>query len=464
MNNPKHIVSKLFTQGFGSKLRRNMSSGVVSMSINTLLLLISFRLYLHFLGYEQYGLWLILATVLSFAQLGDLGVGQAIIKLVAEEYANKNIKGIQKYVVTALALLCISGAVIFILILVFTNNIITLFKLSGENANMASSLLPYIAALSIYVFIVQIFNYTLAGLGRMDLTNYIQSSSRIITFTTAIILLYNNSGVKSLLIGNTVSYVFVNIASLVCIKSICRFRFFERGNLDIRHCKRTLTFGAGVFGGTLMGMFISPFNKLMLSRYAGISAIPVYEIAFSGSMQLRGLIEPAFKALMPEVSRLSANLTTQSIQRLDTIKHHVRKVLLTFAIPLYTGVFCIATPLFKIWLGDRFVDTIPPAFRFILIGTFLSLVAVPSYYYLMGMGHTRRIFISRSITALTNVILATLIILFTNSISVILIGVCLVAAWFLSSAYTIYYSVQTHANIRKHHIESETSSLEEIDG
>ena len=47
-------------------------------------MLIAYPVYLGFLGYEKYGLWLTLATVLSFSQLGKLGINHAVIKVVAE--------------------------------------------------------------------------------------------------------------------------------------------------------------------------------------------------------------------------------------------------------------------------------------------------------------------------------------------------------------------------------------------
>jgi len=56
-----------------------------------------FPIYLHFLGYERYGVWLVLATVLSFAQLGNLGIDQAVMKLVAEEHGRGDIEGIKRH-------------------------------------------------------------------------------------------------------------------------------------------------------------------------------------------------------------------------------------------------------------------------------------------------------------------------------------------------------------------------------
>ena len=77
---------------FSSQLRLNMASGVVVTVINAVAMMAAFPIYLHFLGYERYGVWLVLATVLSFAQLGNLGIGQAVMKLVAEEHGRGDIE------------------------------------------------------------------------------------------------------------------------------------------------------------------------------------------------------------------------------------------------------------------------------------------------------------------------------------------------------------------------------------
>ena len=372
---------------FRSQLRINMASGVVVTVINTVAMMAVFPIYLHFLGYEKYGVWLVLATVLSFAQLGNLGIGQAVMKLVAEEHGRGNIEGIQKYVTTALALLCLSGSLVLIVVLLFKTQIIGVFKLSDENAQTALWLLPYIGILSIYVFFVQALNATLSGLGRMDLSNYIQSIGRIVAVTVATILLFSGRGIESLLIGNTLMYMFIHIASLICIRRMALIRFLRIGNLDAQRGKRILNFGGAVFGGSVVNMLLSPFNKLMLSRYAGVSSIPIYEIAFTGSMQVRGLIEAGLRALMPEISRLSGNMTRYAKDRIAQITRRAMRLIFLFGIPMYGILAIFSSFLLRIWLGDRFVEILPAAFRIMLIGSFLSLLGVPAYYNLMGIGY-----------------------------------------------------------------------------
>jgi MATE family multidrug resistance protein len=191
------MIKKLFA----TQLRINMFSGVATTLINTVVLAIGYSVYLHFLDYEKYGVWLILATVLSFAQLGNLGIGQAVTKLVAEEHGKNNIQAIQQYVTSAVAILLASGISVLVIILALGTHIVALFKLSEDNAQLVLWLLPYIGSLSVYVLIVQALNATLSGLGRMDLANYIQSAGRIVAVSIAIFLLYSGRGIESLLFG-----------------------------------------------------------------------------------------------------------------------------------------------------------------------------------------------------------------------------------------------------------------------
>ena len=418
-----------------SQLRINMASGMATTVVNIAVMAAGYPIYLHFLGYEKYGVWLVLATVLSFAQLGNLGIGQAVMKLVAEDYGRNDIKGIQRYVTTALTMLSVSGIIVLSVILAFKIQIIALFKLNDENAEMAAWLLPYIGILSIYVFTVQTLNATLSGLGRMDLANYIQSIGKIVAVTVAAVLLYNGRGTESLLIGNILSYAFIQVASLICIRRIAAIRLLRLDNLDVQRGKHLLSFGGAVFGGSLISMFLSPFNKIMLSRYAGVSTIPVYEIAFNGSMQIRALFEAGLRAMMPEISRISAILTRHAKDRISQIYRRAMRLICLFGIPMYGGLIIFLTPLLKFWLRQRFVDELPIAFRIMLISTFISLLSVPSYYTFLGSGMVRYTLISHIILSGINILMVLAIVVIWHKISVETVSWAILTATTLTTLY-----------------------------
>jgi O-antigen/teichoic acid export membrane protein len=272
----------------------------------------------------------------------------------------------------------------------------------------------------------------------MDLANWAQSAGRIVAVAVASSLLCSGYGIESLLIGNIFSYVLVHILSVVLIWRVAHIRLLRLRNLSAQHCKRLLGFGLGLFGGSVINMLLSPFNKLMLSRYAGVATIPVYEIAFSGSMQVRAFIAAGLTALMPEVSRIGANMTGYARDRIAQLNYRAIKLILLFGLPVYAGLFVFCTFLLRIWLRERFVTALPDAFRIMLIATFASLLCVPAYYTLLGLGRVTQCFYSYAIQAGANVFVVLLAIITTRSLSVIHVVWAALIAMGMTSAYLIW--------------------------
>lgn len=403
---------------FSSQLRINMVSGVSSTTISFLANIIAYPVYLHFLGYETFGVWLILATVLTFTQLGTLGIAPGVTKLIAEDYNSGNLRGVQSYVFTAMAFLFSFGISIFLIILLLKSQIIALFKLSDGNAELASHFLPYIGALTILALVMQVLTATLSGLGRMDIANYIQASSRVLAVVVSVILLLSGFGIMSLVISSLLQYIYIQVISVIFIHKTVSVQLMQISNWDTLRLKKLLHFGGGIFGGGIISMLLSPFNKLMLSRYVGLEAIPVYEIAYYGAFQCRSLLEAGFRALMPEVSKLQIDQTAISREKIHRINKKAFYLIVIIGTPFYILLFLLSTPLLKLWLQDRFVDALPPAFRIMLVGTFFTLLMVPSLYILMGFGQTKRVFFSYVIQSVINVLIVFISLLCFKSLTI----------------------------------------------
>jgi len=428
------MIKKLFS----SQLRINMASSVATHCVNIVVLAVTYPIYLHYLGYEKYGLWLALGVVLAFVRLGDLGMAQAVTKLVAEDLGKGSTQTVQQYVATAILVLSMAGGVVLPVIVVFRTPIISVFQFTEENARVALWLLPYIALLSIYALIVQVVTATLAGLGRMDLSNYAETIRRIVLVLVVVPLLYFGQGLKSLLIATAMSHLVKHLFSLLLIRRIVPFRLFRFDNISKRCFKRLLHVGVGLFGGSVVRMLGIPFNKFMLARYAGVGSLPVFEIAWRGSVQIRNVMETAFRALMPEVSRIAGRMSINAIRRIQSLMRRAVHLIVFGGAPLFVVLFLTANILLKLWLRESFVHTLPPAFRIMLLASFINLLAIPSYYFLMGLGKIRYVFMFPFITWLSNAILVLIVCLYLNMFSPFIAGACLVISWMAATSYLIW--------------------------
>jgi O-antigen/teichoic acid export membrane protein len=135
-------------------------------------------------------------------------------------------------------------------------------------------------------------------------------------------------------------------------------------------------------------------------------------------MQVRGIAETGFRAIMPEISRVGANMTIIAHKRIVTINRRAVKLIIVFGIPMFAILFVLTEFLLKLWLRKNFVETLPSVFRIILIGTFLNLLCVPAFYTLLGLGKARYYFFSSAIQGIVNVMILTSILLVSGEMSV----------------------------------------------
>jgi O-antigen/teichoic acid export membrane protein len=275
----------------------------------------------------------------------------------------------------------------------------------------------------------------------MDLANYRGVLARVTNLSVSALLLLLGFGVGSLLVGRLTAEVVTHLAMFVCIRRIAPIRILRADGLDAARAKRLLSFGVIVSGDSLLISLFGPLNKLILSRYAGVASVPVYEIAFTGSTQIKGLVTAGHKALVPEISRIAAEMTTQARARISQLYRRSLKLIVLLAAPIFAGLALFAPVLMKLWLGERFVETLPGAVRVMLIGSFVSVLGVPAYYVIMGTGRVYHNLVSQLIQAGANLLVILGIVILLN---VSIAGVVWASAIAMTAA-TLYLLLQNRS-------------------
>ena len=63
------------------------------------------KINLKYLGASLYGLWVTIASIVSWMSSGDFGIGNGLRNKLAEAYGNNNINEQYKYIATAVNIL-----------------------------------------------------------------------------------------------------------------------------------------------------------------------------------------------------------------------------------------------------------------------------------------------------------------------------------------------------------------------
>lgn len=373
----------------GGQLARNFVAGVGTNLASAVLLFISYPICLHFIGLETYGLWLILATILTFTQLGNLGLPNALTKVVAEEFVRGNLPAVEAHLATAAALNASVALLLVAAILPFGRVVLAAFGLSSGDVAQLLALLPWALALSAWVLFVQSLSGGLAGLGRMDLANAAQLVGRLGSLVAGGILLGVGFGLPSLLIGNAFGTLATHLLTWHWMRKTAPMRTMALGSASWTSLRRLLPLGSTLLAGSVLNLLLSPFNRFIIARSFGLAAVTVFEIAYSGSMQVRALFDSGFRALIPEVSAFTTLPVAQRVTRVRELDQRSNRIVLALGVPAYLALAVLAEPLLRLWLREGFVPEETQAFRVMLAASFVGLVGVPAYYFLLALGYAR---------------------------------------------------------------------------
>jgi O-antigen/teichoic acid export membrane protein len=414
-----------------------MASGVAAMGANVAILGIGCPIYIAMLGADGYGLWLVLATFLSVAHLADLGMSAAVTKFVAEEYARRDYAAVGAYYTSACLILMATGTVLVAGAVLFAQLYAAAFDLEGDAKILVVRLLPYSACLAVYALIVQCSRGTVSGLGRMDLANYSQVLVRTTDLIVGVVLLFLEFGLVSLLIAQAVSLIAGHLACGVLVR-----RELGRQPISLWFPRRAAIVRLAKFGGALgfqpvLMLFLQPLNRLVLCRYAGTSGLAVYEIAHKLSYQLRAVADVAVRAIMPEISR-RLGLAGGDLESGRQVTAKARRAMQRVALPLYAGVSCLIVPMLAIWLGPAVGNQIAPVFVVLAVSWGFSLLTIPEYYSLVGLGKGGAVVRIYGGYALVNVALIGVLVLLTGHVSPLGLAVTILGATVVANLIVKY--------------------------
>jgi O-antigen/teichoic acid export membrane protein len=397
-------------------LTQNMGVSGITAVLGCLVAMISYPVYLNHLGYAQYGVWIVVTTCITLCQIGNLGIGPALITLIAEAIGRNNHQRAQNYTEMAISSVAVLGLLTAILLFMLRTYLERYLNCSTEVIKELDVLWPYVPFLSLYAFLNEVFVAVLIGLGRMDVASAIHASGQVVGFGISVIFLKQGHGVLALASGTLFSLVVVHLLSTISASYFGAIALRPTRHFERKSAKELFNLSYKVFASSVArGLFV-PLNKLLLSRYAGIASLPIFEMALTGSMRLRSMFDVSLKLIIPALSHATTFDTTGFNESLRRIKRNSRRVLIVAGFG-FACAFLFITPALALWLRRPLPSSFPEAFRLSLVGAYLSLVGVPAYYGLLGLGRTGELFWSHLVQTGMNLAVVGIAVIAGSSIS-----------------------------------------------
>jgi O-antigen/teichoic acid export membrane protein len=337
------------------------------------------------LGMDGFGIYSLLVSIIGYSVLVDLGLGQGVIKFVAEMKARDDALALNRSVSAALWAQTLLGGAGMTLLIVFSRRLLLLLNIPPIALVTAQTGLYLCAVAFFFTMIAGTFMSVLMGLQRYDLT----SRTTIVTnlaMNASIIFVLLAGGGFTLVVAVTAAFALINclIFFILMKKTIPALTLFAV--FDLAHFKKLFGFSSYIFISRISSSFCSYILLFVISFFLGPAVVPLYAIPMrliSGAM---GLLTTSAAVVFPFASEISIKASREKI---NNILIQSSRLVAAISIPVNLAIVAFAKPILTVWMGNAFADRAAPILSMLGLMSMLgSLTMIPNLIT-MGLGFAK---------------------------------------------------------------------------
>jgi O-antigen/teichoic acid export membrane protein len=367
----------------GAKVIRNVVFSGARLLLLAPLPLIVIPVFLKKLGASGYGTWAVFLAISGVTSLADLGLVTTLSKHVAEFYAVKDFRALNRLVNTGFVLyLTIAGVLASVLWAASPLLISGLFRGSLVPMQELQILWRCLIFLVIANILTLLFSSIVIGLQRLDLSTALTSWNLLSSAGLSILFLRWGWSLRGVLYA----YVFAAWATLSGYIYVVRVLLPELkphpSDCHWTTAKEILGFSAKTYVTQVAVVIHNQIEKIYLARFVGLVAVGWYDISSELALKLRGIPSLILAPIMPAAAELDAQ---SDDGRLHGLYYRAHKYLALIGVPFVLYIVFISKRFVELWVGPALAVIAVPLSMLLMVN-FVNLVTGPGLLILVAKG------------------------------------------------------------------------------
>lgn len=328
-----------------------------------------------FLGNVKYGMWVIILSIISWANITDFGLANGLRNKTAELYGIKSIREVQEYMSTTFFITVFISAILTLVGVSVFYFFDFSFFIEHSEVDSGELRLAFIITLASFGINFVLGNYRAVsnGLQKSSWVAQIQAINAIILLASIYLLLrYSTNSLVDL----SIVYALVSITSnLILTMKVVHFdHAFIPKMKTFQTAKVKQVFSAGFYFFVLQfsGLILFSTDNVIIGKYLGLEDVTVYNIIDKIFTTGNTLFSILLVALWSAVTKASAE------NDFDWIKQIIKRLRL-YALIYAVGVIFVGVNfdyIASLWIGQELVYGWDVKTIFILYFIFLAFGAI----------------------------------------------------------------------------------------
>ena len=307
----------------------------------------------HHLGNTQYGLWVLLASLVGYMGLLDLGVQSAVTRYVAKYHAVHADQDASRLVSAALAVFTTMGLIAILGALVIALVLVHRLHVPPELVGTAREVLLISGAAMAVSLVGGVFNGLVAGLQRFDLTSGVETVISVLRAAAIVVALGAGGGLVILSLVQLAATAIRGVAAYGLSRRLypeLRPAFTSWGLRDLR-----LLFSFGLFSSLLQvsNMVLTQADSLIIGAFLPISMVTYFAIALNLTNYASAIVSGVAHTIPPRVGALQAQGAEAETR--DVILRTGRVAALLI-LPVSLTFILRGGTFIRLWMGASYQD------------------------------------------------------------------------------------------------------------
>jgi O-antigen/teichoic acid export membrane protein len=382
------IASRVGALRRSESARRNAGnsiSGVVDTFARPVIVVATSPYFVHKLGLDLFGLWMLVNAVSGSYSVFNLGFGDATMKYVSAYLGRKDAEGAGRIMRASFTATCGIGTVIaaavFFVAPWLAHSVFKIAPALHPIAIRAIQIGGLLLALRSVEYVLVAF---IRAYERYEIAARITVVTKVVAIIAAVALVAAGFSILSIL-GTTLAATLASVVVLAISAKRLHPGLSLVPGIDRRSWRELAHFGGYTWLQNLSGVAFDQMDKLMIGSFLGTPAVAYYVLCLQLTQPIHMLASSAFNFVFP----LFSHRRESGKHRLDSAFRSAMMANIVLAAIVTLPLFFFSRTILRIWMGPAFA-----AHSFVLLSVLavafgaLAINVVP-YYTLLSVGRVR---------------------------------------------------------------------------
>jgi O-antigen/teichoic acid export membrane protein len=316
--------------------------------------LITVPLYVRFLGKEEYGLWLVVLSLLWPLAIMALGFPTVTQNMLAEAHAHGDWKEARRVLATGFTLLAVSTLLGCVLAVILAQSGVLARLLKTSSSLQARALLVVLISMAGYALAqpLQVFRMALRAFERVDLEQQGLSLQAILNLSVVVVVLLLGGRVVAVAIAYAAVQVLSGGFFLLYVKRKFPRLGFSFADISREMALSMLVPGWHFFVLSLSGVLIWGMDNIVISAVLGVVFVTAFAIASRLTSILRGIVITLFSTMTPTITALHAERRAETLRSMFVLSS---KLAMGMALLLGIELAFFGRSFIALWAGKQVV-------------------------------------------------------------------------------------------------------------